>query len=233
MTDPKRLLESESDDPAASLERELLASLRPPDTAQGEVWQRLAKSGVIALGVSGTVGATSKVAAASGLGSKLALVLVVAAPLVGGALYLSRKPESAPPRPAPVATVPGVAIAQAAPSAAAAPPASGAAEPMLEKSAERASSPAAALREENRLLREAREALRSSDAERSLALLRQLDARFPRGSLTQERELVHIQALRSAGRNSEASVRAQRFLKVYPESPYAEHVRKALSDDAR
>ncbi len=233
--DPKRLLETESDDQAALLERELLSSLRPPESARGVVWQRMARSGLIALGVSGTMGATSKVAAASAaLSPKLALVLVVAAPLVGGAVYFARAQASAP-RAAATAAAPAPV-----PSAALVPPANPSPtpkaitsdEPLPERIGARPGSPAAALAEENRLLREAREALRSGDAARSLGLLQRLDARFPHGALLQERELLRVQALRGAGQSAEAEARARRFLKLYPESPYAEHVTRLVTRGA-
>lgn len=80
------------------------------------------------------------------------------------------------------------------------------------------------LLEESRRLTEARGALRSGDANATIAALRDLDRQFPGGGLGQEREALMIEALAASGRRAEAKARAEAFLKAYPSSPHATRV---------
>ncbi len=80
------------------------------------------------------------------------------------------------------------------------------------------------LREESRLVGEARDALRRGDATGALAQLEQIQARFPGGVLGQEREALTIEALARSGRRAEASARATAFLQAYPTSVLAGRV---------
>jgi hypothetical protein len=70
---------------------------------------------------------------------------------------------------------------------------------------------------EDRLLEKARAALRQDPA-LSLALTREHQQRFAGGVLTQEREVIAIDALRRLGRSAEADRRAERFERRYPGS---------------
>jgi hypothetical protein len=70
---------------------------------------------------------------------------------------------------------------------------------------------------EDRLLEKARAALRQDPA-LSLALTREHQQRFAGGVLTQEREVIAIDALRRLGRSAEADRRAERFEQRYPGS---------------
>jgi hypothetical protein len=72
---------------------------------------------------------------------------------------------------------------------------------------------------EAELLEQARAALKSNPA---VALVRANEhaARFPRGVLVQEREVLAIQALRKLGRASEADRRAEAFAKAFPGSAF-------------
>jgi hypothetical protein len=72
---------------------------------------------------------------------------------------------------------------------------------------------------EAELLERARNALTSSPA-RALALTEQHRARFPSGVLTQEREVIAIEALKRLGRTDEAARRAADFARRYPGSAY-------------
>ncbi len=69
------------------------------------------------------------------------------------------------------------------------------------------------------LLERAREAI-SSDPKRALALTREHARRFPKGILTQEREVIAIDALKRLGKSSEAESRADQFKKTYPGSAH-------------
>lgn len=70
---------------------------------------------------------------------------------------------------------------------------------------------------EDQLLERARSALRSSP-ERALSLTRQHQLEFPNGALSQEREVIAIEALRRLGRTDEAARRTERFERLYPQS---------------
>jgi len=69
------------------------------------------------------------------------------------------------------------------------------------------------------LLEQARRALSSSPSS-ALLLANQHRARFPNGVLTQEREVIAIEALRRMHRSSEADQRAAGFSKAFPGSAH-------------
>jgi hypothetical protein len=242
--DPKRLLEINGGNSADALERELLGSLRPNAESRDEVWRRLAAPGVLAIGASAAgVVAAAKASASTGAAAtgttffstaKLGLVLALAAPVAAGAFYVASSSPAAPPSaaaPALVATAPSPDKAGSEPAVAPQPPPPAEQEAAQgpAKVAERPA-PESAISEENRLLREARTASRSGDAAGALSKLRVLDRRFPAGALLQERELLRVQALRAQGSQAEAEQRARRFLKLYPSSPYASHMKALLNE---
>ena len=80
------------------------------------------------------------------------------------------------------------------------------------------------VREESRVVGEARAALRRGDASGALTQLEQIQARFPGGVLGQEREALTIEALARSGRRAEASSRAAAFLQAHPTSVLAGRV---------
>jgi outer membrane protein assembly factor BamD (BamD/ComL family) len=55
----------------------------------------------------------------------------------------------------------------------------------------------------------------------ALGLLRTLAARYPRSVLSQEREVLTIEALGATGDTKQAQARAERFLQRHPSSPHA------------
>lgn len=75
------------------------------------------------------------------------------------------------------------------------------------------------------LLRDARLALRQSPA-RALQLTEEHARSYPRGKMTQERELIAVSALVALGRRAAALSRAANFERLYPTSPY----RKQMND---
>jgi predicted Zn-dependent protease len=87
---------------------------------------------------------------------------------------------------------------------------------------------ASRLREESRALGEAREALRSGDAEGAIERLDALGNRYPDGILAQEREALAIEALYRVGKRDAAQTRAAAFLRAYPSSPHATKIRALL-----
>jgi hypothetical protein len=81
---------------------------------------------------------------------------------------------------------------------------------------------------ESALLRRAREKLESGDPKAALDDVALLAARFPRGELAQEREVVAIQALLAQAQRAAAATRAADFFRLHPNSPYADSLRQAL-----
>ncbi len=87
---------------------------------------------------------------------------------------------------------------------------------------------ASLLREESQLVERARAALRGGDPSQALLLLETARTRFPNGVLEQERQALTIEALANTGHEADAGRRAAVFLKTYPGSPHADHVRTFL-----
>lgn len=114
---------------------------------------------------------------------------------------------SAAPAPTPPADEPSAAVAKPLPAVASAPA----------KLPEKPLPPALS---EAELLEQARAALKGDPA-RALLRANEHAARFPRGVLVQEREVLAIQALRQLGRNAEADRRAQAFARAFPGSAFA------------
>ena len=73
------------------------------------------------------------------------------------------------------------------------------------------------------LLQRARQAL-SSDPSRALALAERHRRLYPRGMLSQERELLAVKALVALGRGDSARSRADAFVTAYPSSAYRDRV---------
>ncbi len=75
-----------------------------------------------------------------------------------------------------------------------------------------------ALRAERTLIERARTALTRTDAAAALEALRAHRARFPRGQLAEERDVLEVTALRMRGDDSAARDAAKRFQKNHPDS---------------
>lgn len=80
---------------------------------------------------------------------------------------------------------------------------------------------------ETQLLAAAQAALNGNPA-RALQLTAQHQKLFPSGGLTQERQVLEIDALYRLGRASEADARAQRFIAQHPGSSYARRVKDLM-----
>jgi outer membrane protein assembly factor BamD (BamD/ComL family) len=78
----------------------------------------------------------------------------------------------------------------------------------------------AELAAERALVDRARSALGRGDTTASLDAVAAHEARFPRGRLTEERELVAIQALVRRGETGAAKARADRFRRAHPKSVF-------------
>lgn len=81
------------------------------------------------------------------------------------------------------------------------------------------------------LLRRAHAALRGGDGSSALGLTYEHARRFPRSALSQEREVIAIEALVRLGRRGEAERRGQRFLSGHSQSTHARRVAAILGKD--
>jgi hypothetical protein len=89
-----------------------------------------------------------------------------------------------------------------------------------------------ALLAEQALLRAARRAIAQRDIDGALISIRHHEIAHPDGRLTQERELLRVQALARAGRVGEAEAAAARFRSRFPESLMTKALEYALNPDA-
>jgi TolA-binding protein len=238
--DPERLLSATSADP---LERELLGSVRhvvPPEGAQDRAWQSI----VAQIAVGAAVGAVSSSAAAAAskapastliswaLSTKLALVAAGGLALGGGYVALhSAKPRSTG-KPAVAAVTPAIHGAPAESAVpervvVAAPPSE---RPPDEDAPSRKPEPPKLdrLKAESALLTNARAQLRAGNATAAQASLERLQAQFPKGMLTQEREVLGIEVSYARGNVEGAKRRAQAFVKAYPNSPHSAKLSRFL-----
>jgi hypothetical protein len=93
------------------------------------------------------------------------------------------------------------------------------------------SSSASTLSSESALLDAARTALERGDPAAALESLRKHRARFPAGSLSEERDALTVVALARAGRRDEARGAAERFQKQHPGSVFGDAVRAAIDQN--
>jgi hypothetical protein len=230
MSDPKRWSEAGEAD---ELERELLLAGQSVKLLDGErraLWASIALSLPVTPPLPGPgTGAVPRALSATlrAYLTKGAVFLAAVGGLTVGAsrLWPREQPASAP-RPsitkvaASAVVVANPNVAEPVPSATppAAAPVSGDAHP-------RSPTPSQ-LREESMAVLDARSALRSGNAARSLQLLQEANVRFPRGALGQEREALSIEALAQSGQTATAKRRAAAFLRAHPQSPYSVDVRR-------
>jgi hypothetical protein len=96
------------------------------------------------------------------------------------------------------------------------------------RAVEAATEAPSALQAESRLLASARSKFAGGDPQGALDDIARLSARFPRGKLAQEREVVAIDCLAALGNREAARSRALAFLARFPSGPYAAHVRQVV-----
>jgi hypothetical protein len=202
--------------------------------AAGAAGASVVKGGATAVGVAKAFGTSAAI--------KGALWLVGGAAVVAGAVALrapkassvapavqapiaqpaiEAKPESAPTTPEPAVEAPAPQ-AQEAENLAVVPP------PAASQPAPAASERASRLREESAMLAQARDALHGGDPTGALRILDAARVKFANGVLNQEREALAIEALARSNKTKAASQRAAAFLRAYPTSPHAAHVRTFL-----
>ena len=231
--DPERLADAAPRSPLG----ELFASAARDVPSDEQIARLAAQLGPI-LDAPSAPHAPTSVPGASGL-LKLGVVAGALAALVGAGLALRHSSHTAAdaPTPAPKATLPGPSALSAQPPAAVAPL------PVLEPAVSAGSASTAAAPDpagasstkspsvqnkpsEAALLEQARRALNTSPSY-ALSLANQHRARFPNGILTQEREVIAIEALRKLNRGSEADQRATGFSKAFPGSAHQRMVDEA------
>jgi hypothetical protein len=236
MSDPKRWSEAGEAGEASELERELLLagqSVKLPEGERRALWASIALSLPVTPPLTGPGTATMPRALSATVRAYLtkgALFLAAVGGLTVGATQLwPREPpaSAAQGRRAKVAAAPVSAVVDRSPSVAeavpsATPPVSA---PVSGEAHPRSPTPSQ-LREESMAVLEARSALRAGNATRSLQLLQEMNVRFPRGALGQEREALSIEALAQAGQTATAKRRAAAFLRAHPQSPYSVDVRR-------
>jgi len=83
--------------------------------------------------------------------------------------------------------------------------------------------------EESALVARARSELLLGRPDSCLATLRETARRFPGGALEQERQALRIEALEKQGHPAAAGALAREFIRLYPESPYANRAREFVA----
>lgn len=229
--DPVRLVEPGSEAPARL--RELFEAARtdlPGPAELARMRARLPEASGAPGGPGPTTGAGLLGKVVIGAGALAGLGALLAGLFIAQGAEAPPEVESTSP---PVATTaPEAAPSPAEPSPPVAPtePEVAAPEqPEPEQRARRAPSAVAPQRapatSEAALLERARRAL-STAPRTALALTEEHRQKFPQGVLTQEREVIAIEALRRLGRGGEASDRAGDFQKEFPDSPHRARVER-------
>lgn len=229
--DPERLLSGTHVDP---LERELLGSVRhvgPPEGAKDQAWRGIATQIAVVAVVGAATGSSAAAATKTSAGAlaswamstKVAAVVAASGLALGGGYLAATASDPATARPsvAHVASAPVIAPGPA--KAAAQQPAEAAPLPALEDAPSRKLEPRRQdlLKAESSLLTEARAQLRSGNVAGAQASLERLQSQFPKGMLTQEREVLAIEVLYARGNVDGAKRRARAFVKAYPKSPHS------------
>ncbi len=158
----------------------------------------------------------------------------LSAGLIGGSLVtflVMRPPTSEIPRAVPTGPPPGPATtmvestppATAVPAVVAAAPSTEAVTPS--SAAARGYSLVDATNLERTLIERARSAWAHDDADATLNALAEHRRKFPKGTLSEEREALAVQALARLGRNDEAKANAADFERKYPGSLFQDKVR--------
>jgi hypothetical protein len=228
--DPERLLGSTSR--ADALERDLLGSVRhvgPPDGAKDRAWRGIAAQIAVVAATSAATGSSAAAAtkasvgtlASWGVSTKVAAVVAASGLALGGGYLALESSEPVPAaRPAHVAGPPVITAASAKelpplPEPSALGPVEDAPSRKLEPR------PRDLLKAESSLLTEARAQLRSGNVAGAQASLDRLQSQFPKGMLSQEREVLAIEVLYAGGDVDGAKRRARAFIKAHPKSPHS------------
>jgi TolA-binding protein len=213
----KRLI----DEGASPFETSLISALRD-ERPSPELVARMQEG----LGIAATSGGAAATAGAFSW-AKLTVVGVVAVGLAGLG-YSELRSASAPPAPPP-SVKPVPAKVEAPKSVAPAPVAVSELAVQNDPAPARprpAPSGAADLKEEIRLLDQARAAVHAGESNEALALLAKYNRRYPRGQFRQEAQVLRVAALEQAGNKKAAVELGKRFVAAHPESPHVERVER-------
>ena len=221
MRDPKRFLDGDG----TAFERALLTAVA--DERPSRDLHRKMRLGM------GLVGAGAMAKAASANWNQLALAGAVVVGLVtGGAVVAKHQAaeapvvvqNAAPPAPAPVApkTAAVEPVPVTVPELPAEAPKVAPSEPAQKEA--KYQHPVADIREEIRLLDQARGAVRSGKHAQALRVLAKYDQKFPRGQFRQEAKVLRMEALEGSGESKRAAELAKKFLAEHPNSPHVERV---------
>lgn len=142
-----------------------------------------------------------------------------------GLVYTALGEEPVPRLEHSVSSLPRVELPKSEPAAAAA-PAAPAGPPVV--AARPAVSAPIAVESEIIMLGRAHSALRGGGATEALSITIEHGRVHPRGKLSQEREMIAIEALARLGRRAEADARGQAFIRLFPTSSHARRVRSML-----
>jgi TolA-binding protein len=234
--DPERLLSAAHADP---LERELLGSVRqvgPPEGAKDLAWKGIAAQIAVAAAVGVATGSSTAAAAkattgtvASWAGAKVAAVVAASGLALGGGYAAIQALQSEPPPSVAPRTVVEPPVQNVAPRVVEAPPAPEPVTAVEETPSRRPEVPRQdLLKAESALLTEARAQLRSGNAAGAQASLDKLQQQFPKGVLSQEREVLAIEVLSARGNVEGAKRRAKAFVKAHPKSPHSAKLSRFL-----
>jgi len=163
--------------------------------------------------------------------AKLAAIVAVGG-LVGSGVYFGlREPAPAPPSAPTLVSAPAPKAAPVAePRATESAPAAPASEtPAVNSAAPKTRAQAAAKPSEAALLNQAQQALKN-DPRRALQLTRLHKQLYPQGRLSQEREVIAIEALSRLDKKGSAHERAEAFSEKYPESAHQKKVDTSLKE---
>jgi TolA-binding protein len=223
MRDPKRFLDGDG----TAFERALLSAVaheRPTRDLHRKM----------RLGI-GLVGAGAMAKAASANWNQLAVAGAVVVGLVtGGAVVAKHQARQAaevpalqnvaPPAPEPVAprAKPVEPVPVTVPELPAEAPQAAPAEPAQREP--RAAKPVSDIREEIRLLDQARGAVQIGKPAQALRVLAKYDQKFPRGQFRQEVKVLRMEALAQSGESERAAKLAKKFIAEHPNSPHVERV---------
>lgn len=234
MSDPRPL----HDEGATSFERQLLdAAVRERPSPE------MLASMQSGLGLGATAAKATTGAAGTFAGYAAITLLAVGGAVIGLVSLRDVSPAAKPVAPVhqveravPIVVPAPVVPVPAAPSAAlpaAAGVAPDAASPSPEPTVRARARPKSDIRDEIRLVDQARSSLRSGSAERAVTLLDQYVQRYPRGAFRQEVAVLRVEAFERLGERRRASALAREFLNQHPESPHSERVSKALEASSK
>jgi len=234
MTDPTRLLQSAD---STDLEKELLRSWESERPSEGARDRALATLGLATVGAGAAASIAPKAASLgwTAIVKWLGLGFVALGAAGAGVSMLSHRHTEAsvsgPHAPVQVAAPKASAELTAAAATQVDPiePAPAPTTPSVPRPVTRSARPASSsLADQVAELDRARAALDAGDTARTLRIVDAYAAAYPGGALTQEAELLRVDALVRGGNRTEAERTGKHFLAAYPKSPHAARVRALL-----